>query len=314
MSIIFGPIPSRRLGRSLGINNIPTKVCSYTCVYCQAGLTTTLTVERKGYYSPKTIYNAVKKRLDEIKEKNERVDFLSFVPEGEPTLDTNLEETIILLKEFGIKIAIFTNSSLMWQKQVRHSLSLADYVSVKVDAVEESTWKKINCPHSSLNLPKIQEGILEFSELYSGKLVTETMLINGLNDNEDDLITTMHFIVKVKPEIAYISVPTRPTAVKGIGSPVREKIKYAFSIVKSIYQDSELLNYNEGVEFSTATCTEESLISILAVHPMRKDAVANYLSRNDADWKVISRLIQEKEIKELTYEGSTYYVRNKSRN
>lgn len=143
MSLVFGPIPSRRLGRSLGINNSPPKICSYSCVYCQVGLTTHLSTERKEFYSPMIIYTKIKDRLLELKNNKERIDYLSFVPDGEPTLDVNLYETIQLLQDFGIKIAVFTNSSLIWKKEVQAALKLADFVSVKIDALDETTWKHI---------------------------------------------------------------------------------------------------------------------------------------------------------------------------
>lgn len=307
MSILFGPIPSRRLGRSLGINNIPPKVCSYSCVYCQVGLTTKLSDERKTFYTPMIIYTEVKERLDELKLKNEMVDYLSFVPDGEPTLDINLADTIQFLQDFGIKIAVFTNSSIIWKKEVQEALSLADYVSLKVDTTDDVTWKRINRPLPKLNLNKILDGILMFKENYSGKLVTETMLIDGINDNEDDLIKIAHFIVKVEPELAYLSIPTRPTPLRDIHSPVNEKTISIFKIFKSIYPNTELLNAYEGNEFSTVGETEKTLVSIMAVHPMRKDAVETYLFNSNSNWDVINKLIREEKIKELEYDGNTFY-------
>lgn len=167
-----------------------------------------------------------------------------------------------------------------------------------------------NHPALSLNLNKILDGILEFKEIYNGTLVTETMLIDGLNDNEDELIKIAHFIVKVDPEIAYITIPTRPTPLKNIHSPDKEKTAVAYRIVKSIYTDTELLNEYEGNEFSTSTETVESLISIMAVHPMRKDAVENYLTKANSDWNIVTKLIEEKKIKELIYDGNTFYKKN----
>ena len=123
MSIVFGPIPSRRLGRSLGVNNIPPKICSYSCVYCQVGLTTQISFKRKEYYSPMIVYTEVKDRLKELKINKEQINYLSFVPDGEPTLDINLYETIQSLQDFGIKIAVFTNSSLIWKKEVKAALN-----------------------------------------------------------------------------------------------------------------------------------------------------------------------------------------------
>lgn len=307
--ILFGPIPSRRLGRSLGINNIPPKVCSYSCVYCQVGLTTQLSIEQKEFYTPMIIYTEVKDRLKELKINKEQIDYISFVPDGEPTLDINLYETIQLLQNFGIKIAVFTNSSLIWKKEVQAALNLADYVSVKIDSIEETTWKQINHPSLSLNLQKILDGILDFKEKYNGKLVTETMLIHGLNDNEDELIKIAHFIVKVEPEIAYLTIPTRPTPIKGIHSPEKEKTGSIFRIVKSIYPKTELLNAYEGNEFSIGSETEENLISIMAVHPMRKDAVENYLKKSSSNWNTVKKLVEENKIKEIYYDGNTFYKR-----
>jgi len=308
--ITFGPIPSRRLGRSLGINNIPPKVCSYSCVYCQVGLTNQLSIDRKEFYKPMMIYNEVKNRLDELKMKSETIDYLSFVPDGEPTLDINLFETIEHLQNFGIKIAVFTNSSLLWKKEVQSSLKLSDYVSVKIDAIDEITWKKINHPSTLINLEKVLEGILEFKESYNGKLVTETMLIDGLNDNEDELIKIAHFIVKLKPEIAYLTIPTRPTPLKNIHSPNKERVNSFYKIIKSIYPETALLNLYEGNEFSVSDETEESLLSIMAFHPMRKDAVEKYLKKSNSKWNTINKLIDDKKIKELFYDGNTFYKKN----
>ncbi len=310
MSILFGPIPSRRLGRSLGINNIPPKVCSYSCVYCQVGLTTEISVEPHEFYSPMIIYTEVRDRLKDLKFNKERIDYLSFVPDGEPTLDVNLYETIQLLQDFGIKIAVFTNSSLIWKKEVQEALNLADYVSVKIDAINESTWKHINHPALSLNLNKILDGILQFKEIYKGTLVTETMLIDGMNDNEDELIKVAHFIVKADPEIAYLTIPTRPTPLANIHSPERTKTKNAYRIVKSIFNRTELLDEYEGNEFSISSETEESLISIMAVHPMRKDAVEKYLKKSNSNWNTVTKLIEEKKIKKLIYDGNTFYKKN----
>ena len=310
MLIVFGPIPSRRLGRSLGINNIPPKICSYSCVYCQVGLTTQISFERKEYYSPLTVYTEVKDRLKELKINKEQINYLSFVPDGETTLDINLYETIQSLQDFGTKIAVFTNSSLIWKKEVQTALSLADYVSVKIDAIDETTWRHINHPALSLNLNKILDAMLSFKEKYNGTLVTETMLIDGLNDNEDELIKIGHFIVKIDPEIAYLTIPTRPTPLKNIHRPDRTKTINAYRIMKSVYNNTELLNEYEGNEFSISNEIEESLISILAVHPMRKDAVEKYLEKSNSNWNTITKLIEEKRIRELEYDGNTFYKKN----
>jgi len=307
MSIVFGPVPSRRLGRSLGINNIPSKVCSYSCIYCQVGLTTDISTERKKYYSPKKIYTEVRNRLAELETNNEKIDYLSFVPDGEPTLDINLGKSLRLLQDTGIKTAVFTNSSLLWNKEVRSDLSIADYVSVKIDSVDEITWKKVNHPSSLLDLNKILKGILEFDKSYKGTLVTETMLIGRLNDDEHILQNIAHFISCIEPKTAYLTLPIRPAPVKGIGSPGKEKINSSFRLLKSVYKNFELLNNYEGNDFSTGKDAKDHLLSILAVHPMRKDAIKNYLSKTNTGWDLITRLINEKEILELKYKRKIFF-------
>ena len=147
MSIVFGPIPSRRLGRSLGINNIPPKVCSYSCIYCQIGATDSMSIKRNEYFSPKDILIEVSEKVKQLQSTGERIDYLTFVPDGEPTLDINLGKTIDLLKPLGIKIAVITNSSLLWDEEVQKDLFKADWVSVKIDTVDEKIWHKIDRPN-----------------------------------------------------------------------------------------------------------------------------------------------------------------------
>ncbi|GAI03556.1 unnamed protein product, partial [marine sediment metagenome] len=181
--LTFGPIPSRRLGRSLGINNIPPKVCTYSCVYCQIGKTSNMKIQPQVFYSPSQIFNEVQEKVEKSREKGESIDYLTFVPDGEPTLDINLGKEIKLIKSLGIKIAVISNSSLIDQKQVRENLKEVDLVSLKVDSVEEEIWRRVNHPHRSLCLKSILDDILEFSRIFKGKIITETMLIKNINDD-----------------------------------------------------------------------------------------------------------------------------------
>ncbi|GAJ21277.1 unnamed protein product, partial [marine sediment metagenome] len=170
--LTFGPIPSRRLGRSLGINNIPPKICTYSCVYCQIGKTSNMKIQPQVFYPPSQIFNEVQKKVEKSREKGESIDYLTFVPDGEPTLDINLGQEIKLIKSLGIKIAVITNASLMEQEQVRKNLKEADLVSLKIDSTEEEVWKKINRPHRNLHLDSLLEGILEFARTFRGKIIT----------------------------------------------------------------------------------------------------------------------------------------------
>ena len=144
--LFFGPLPSRRLGRSLGINNIPAKVCTYSCVYCQAGRTLDLTVDRKIFHSPGSIFEGAEARLTILRERGEAIDYLTIVPHGEPTLDDNLGREIELLRPLGLKIAVISNASLLFVTAVREGLSRADYASLKIDAASECVGFAAGCP------------------------------------------------------------------------------------------------------------------------------------------------------------------------
>jgi len=147
----FGPVPSRRLGNSLGINNIFPKVCTYSCVYCQIGKTITLQCDRQAFYDPDGLAREVKEKVHKVKKSNITIDYLSFVPDGEPTLDINLGKIIELIRPLNIKIAVITNGSLINHKDVREDLKKADLVSLKLDAATRKTWLRTDRPHKSLD-------------------------------------------------------------------------------------------------------------------------------------------------------------------
>ncbi len=299
--LTFGPVPSRRLGNSLGINNIPPKICSYSCIYCQLGRTKKIQVHRQEFYSIDEIVRSVEERLERVK----NVDYLAFVPDGEPTLDMNLGKEIDALKQYGIRIAVITNSSLIWDEKVREELSKAEWVSLKVDAVSKEIWKKINRPHKALNLEKILNGIKEFSK----EFVTETMLINGVNDNKEELKKIADFLSAIEPKKSYISIPIRPPAEKWVRRASEQAINLAYHIFSERGISVEFLLGYEGNEFAFTGNVEKDLLSITSVHPMRKDAVEEFLRKAEADWSVIERLIKENKLIEIEYGGNKFYMR-----
>lgn len=307
--IIFGPIPSRRLGRSLGINNIPPKVCSYSCIYCQIGATNSMSIRRKEFFSPKDIFNEVEKKIQQLKKDNQKIDYLTFVPDGEPTLDINLGITIDKLKSFGIKIAVVTNASLIWKKKVQNDLMKADWVSVKIDSANEKIWREIDRPYGSLGFNQIVTGIKEFATAYKGTLVTETMLVKGVNDNLESLSKTAQLIRDLNPSKSYIMAPTRPPAEKLVKAPSEHTLNMAYQIYSSLLNDVELIVDNEGTDFNYSSNVKIELLSILSVHPMRKDAVEEFLSKAKSGWKLIDDLINMKVVQEMEFSGSNYYVK-----
>lgn len=309
--LAFGPVPSRRLGRSLGINNIPAKTCTYACVYCQVGRTLTKTTTRRPFYPSKAIFSKVRRKVNRAHSRNEGIDYLTFVPDGEPTLDINLGTEIPLLRQIGIPIALLTNSSLIDQDDVRQDLSKTDLISLKIDSVNESIWRRINRPHKDLKLPRILEGISEFVADFRGTVVSETMLVNGI-DHLNDCEQLANFLKSLKKlDKAYIAIPTRPPTAKWV-RPVDEKtLNAVFQVFSSQLGEGRveyLIGY-EGNAFSSTGEVREDLLSITAVHPMRKEAVEEFLKRAGSDWAVITKLLHEQKLVELNYEGETFYLR-----
>ncbi len=307
--IAFGPVPSQRLGRSLGINNIPPKICSYSCVYCQVGRTLNLSAERRVFYEPKEIFKAVREKVESSRKNGECVDYLTFVPDGEPTLDLQLGRSIDMLHTLGIKIAVITNSSLIGNETVREDLLKADWVSFKVDSTIEQIWRKTTRPHRSLQLEIILEGIKAFHQVFEGDLVTETMLVKGINDGEDNIIAVADFLNLLQPAIAYLSIPTRPPAERRALPPDEEVLNRAYNLFSRKIDHVEYLIGYEGDAFASTGNIEEDLLSITAVHPMREEAVKALLRRTGADISDVADLVERNLILQTEYEGKRFYMR-----
>ena len=307
--IAFGPIPSRRLGRSLGVNHIPAKVCSYACRYCQVGPTTEMRIEPRPFFTPEQIRASVATHLQRLQADGQGADYLSFVPDGEPTLDSRLGKSIAALREFGIPIAVITNATLLWREEVRARLRQADLVSVKVDSVNEAIWRQLNRPHRDLDLGVILRGIRTFAAEYAGVLISETMLVAGLNDAPDALIATAEFLAGVAPQTAYLAVPIRPPTVAGTHGPDETGLIRAHQIFAERLPHVELLTGHEIGHFAHTGNAREDLLAITAVHPLREAAVRHLLAEDRADWSLIETLLAEGALERVEYEGEQFYLR-----
>lgn len=307
--ISFGPIPSRRLGKSLGINNItPPKKCSFACVYCQVGTTYAKTVERSAFYDPEVIYRNVSDHLQKLDESN-KPDFLTFVSNGEPTLDINLGKSIELLKRTGIPVAVITNASLLTDNAVQEQLSLADWVSIKVDTANEGIWKKINRPEADLVFENHIKGLLWFSEFYKGYLCTESMIIEGLNDGNKDNSDLALLVKEINPSKAYLSVPTRPPSEKWVKPPNPVKLNSIWQQFDSLNIETELLTGFEGTDTGWTGNIYDDILNITAVHPLREDTLKELLEHDNADEQVIDSLIKQRLIKRSEFNGKKYFLR-----
>lgn len=310
--IIYGPVPSRRLGQSIGINNIPPKTCSYSCTYCQLGRTNHMQVKRREFYSPEDICREAEVKVKQLNSENKRADYFSFVPDGEPTLDLNLGKTINFLKPYKIKIAVITNASLLWMDKVKEDLLKADWVSVSIDAADAEIWRKIDRPHGDLNYERILNGIIEFSKIYKGTLVTETMLVEGVNDSKPCIEKIANKVAEICPSKAYLLVPTRPPAETGIKRPSTECLKYAAGTISAISgTDVQCITGDEKDNgFFFTDNIADDFLSIASVHPIREDIVNGLLKKRNSDKSVLTELVNQGKIIEYEYEGKKFYKRN----
>ena len=309
MEIAFGPIPSRRLGSSLGVNNIPPKHCTYNCVYCQVGRGASLEVARRPFYPPDAILDSVRRRLELLESRGERVDYVTFVPDGEPTLDINLGREIEAVKALGVRVAVITNSSLLWDPSVREDLSAADYVSFKVDAVTEHVWRAVDRPSHRLSLGSILEGILRFAEEFRGHLVSETMLVSRIEYGDEagkvaSFLSSVHGLRN-----AYIAVPTRPPAERWAGPPDRGVVIYFLARFRELLRvPVELLDFPERGDFGHTGDARSDIISAALVHPLSEAAVSQILKDDGAGIEVLREMLDSGELEEVEFLGRKYYV------
>ena len=307
--ICFGTMHSRRFGRSLGINNIrPPKKCTYSCIYCQIGDTTNLITERQQHYEPEKISREVEKHLEQLQD-TDRPDYLTFVSNGEPTLDQNLGAEIDALRDLGYPIAVITNGALINHPDVRQALGKADWVSLKIDSVIEPIWRSINRPHRALRLDEIMSGMLTFASEFGGEFVTETMLISGLNDDLASINRLADFLYALQPFKSYLSTPIRPPAESWVCPLEVEKFTQIRQIIsKSVPVTLPLIDIEANKFVSTGNLVQD-ILNITAVHPLREEALRQMLAQAGADWAVIEDLVTTGEIVRVQYRGTNFYLR-----
>ena len=307
--ISFGPVPSRRLGKSLGVNNIVTpKTCSYGCIYCQVGRTVKKSIKRDIFFKPEVIYSDVVRHIDLLKPES-HPDYITIVSNGEPTLDLNLGKTIRLLRKTGIPVAVITNASMLIYDEVKEDLHRADWISLKADSANRETWKKINCPDNQLDFEDHIKNTLMFAGEYKGRLHTETMVIDNVNDAQEHFALLADIIKKISPATAYLSVPIRPPAERWVKPPVPEKLNEGWQVLQNYNIKTELLIGFEGTDTGSTGNIFEDILNITAVHPLREDTLLKLLEKDNAGIDVIDSLIRQKLIRSAIYEGKRFFLR-----
>jgi len=275
---LFGPVPSRRLGLSLGIDPVPYKTCSFDCVYCECGATTKLTAARNEYIPVDEIIS----ELDSFLSSNPTLDYITFSGSGEPTLNIVIGRVLSYLKKnfSQYKIAVLTNSSLFSDPEVREELLLADVIMPSLDAVSENVFQKINRPASGINISEIINGLIDFRKEFSGKIWLEIFIITGINDTDEEIKKLHAVLNKINPDLIQLNSLDRPGTENWVvpaDEETLEKFKKKFAdlpvVTISNYQNREKIgSYNLKIEdailstISRRPCTAEDLSEILDIH------------------------------------------------
>lgn len=274
MKYVFGPVPSRRLGQSLGIDTIPLKTCNWNCVYCQLGRTRPLTNVRKEYYPRQAILEEVKEAL--ARHKPGEIDWVTFVGSGEPTLHSGLGWLIRQVKALSnLPVAVITNGALLYRPEVRRELSAADAVLPTLDAGTAPLYRRLNRPHPETTFERLLGGLIAFRYQYEGSLLVEVMLLRGLNDTEEELQAIASAMKNIHPDEVHLSLPTRPPAEVWVEPPDEEGILRAQALLGKV---ARVIHPAAG-EFDLSGYEEltEAILAIIRRHPMREEEVVRAL-------------------------------------
>ena len=293
---LFGPVPSRRLGMSLGIDVIPKKICSLDCVYCEVGKTTKLTTDRKEYMSFSKIEAEL---LDYFENNNPDPDFFTFSGYGEPTLNTKIGSIIELLKtkKPHIPIAVLTNGTLLYDKELRKSLLKSDIVLPSLDAVLPDSFQKINRPAKEITVENYIDGLVKFRDEYSGKIYLEVFILPDYNDSKEDIVALKAAIERIRPDKVQINTLDRPGTVENIRPATREELERIVAILdnKNVEitaaapQRKNVISYRKDAEatiietISRRPCTLDDLSHILGLHV---NEINKYLDVIEAEDKI----------------------------
>ena len=265
MKYVFGPVPSRRLGQSLGIDTIPLKTCNWNCVYCQLGRSVPLTNERREYFPAGDILLEVEQALKS--HKSGEIDWVTFVGSGEPMLHSRTGELIRRVKALTpLSVAVITNGALLYLPEVREELSAADAVLPTLDAGNARLYRKINRPHPDTTFERFVDGLVAFRKEYQGKLWVEVMLVRGLNDSEETLREIVAVLKRIQPDEVHINLPDRPPAETWVRPPDEEGLMRALAILGEI---ARVVHPAEGsFDLSGFENAVDAIISIITRHPM----------------------------------------------
>jgi len=273
---VFGPVPSRRLGRSLGIDPVPLKTCNWNCVYCQLGRTNPFVTERQYFFKNEDILTQVREVLDAHTPGD--IDWVTFVGSGETTLHAGLGEMIREVKSMtDLPVAVITNGTLLYLPEVRVELNAADAVLPSLDAGNPDLYRKINRPHPDLTFDRLVNGLIEFRKGYNNHLWVEVMLVGGLNDSEKALSEIAGWIEKIHPDEVHIVQPTRPPVEVWVKPPDEEALSRAHAILGKVA--TLVMPAMGSFDFGSEDDLIEAIIGIITRHPMQESQLIESLKK-----------------------------------
>ncbi len=298
---VYGPVPSRRMGLSVGIEPIPADTCNYSCVYCQLGRTRHMSNERKAFFEVEEMLAELETYLKDVKE----YDVVTLVGDGEPTLFKGLGNLIRGIKKLTDKpVAVITNGALLYEESVREELMEAHIVLPSLDAYDEESFKAVNRPYGTIRFDDVLRGLKEFSRQYKGQLWIEIMLVKGMNDSDKALAAFKKMLKDIRYEKAFINAPVRPPAESYVETPTDEVIE-RFARGLNAYS----INHLTDSEFSSGIKDDfDAVLSIIARHPMNQHEIGSFInSRSGDDKGVLGRLNEDEMIDKLKYKGYVTY-------
>ena len=306
---VFGPVLSKRLGNSLGIDVIPHKTCSYNCIYCQLGSEENTITDLTNYYSVDEIIYELKEALL----NNKNIDYITFTGSGEPTLYKDLKKLIYEIKQItDIPVCIITNGSLLYKQEMRSNLLLADLIIPSLDAGNEETFKLIDNPNKEIDFYKMVEGLIEFKKVFKGEYWLEIFLLKDINDNEDELDDIIKIVKKIKPDRIQLITATRRVAnekAKALSDEELKKIKKYFNSKCDIKID--IPNISENHKGNTRILTEDDIVNFLIRQPDTAYIIAKSFNENERKVKeLLDLLIKKNKVREEIVNGVVSYAVN----
>lgn len=302
MEHIFGPVLSRRLGFSLGVDLVPFKTCSLDCFYCQLGRTTHKTIERRAYIALDRIISELKEALAQ----NQKIDYITLSGSGEPTLNLNSGKIITTIKEItDVPVAVLTNGTLLHLESVRNELMAADLVVPSLDTVSQGLFNKINRPHPQLKLSQMISGLKSFSQVFTGQLWLEIMLVKGLNDLPEEVRKIKRIVSSIKYDKIQLNTTVRPAADTIIEPLTNEELT---KLKELLGERCEIIVRFTGDQHTIKTSIPEKIINIISRRPLNLSEISDSLGiPKERTTKFIYLLKQKGEIESFTYGSESYY-------